>query len=126
MPVLATPGRRLAAACLDAVSVLVLADIIRAVTLGSAVGVVLFMFGFAFWGFCWSRGSSPGKMTLNLQVVRQATGAAAGFFTTMPRDTVGKLISALPLGIGFLGVLRHPQRQGWHDRMFGTLVVQKD
>jgi len=36
---------------------------------------------------------------------------------------LGKLLSILTLGIGFLIMLRHPRRQTLHDRLTGTLVV---
>ena len=32
-------------------------------------------------------------------------------------------MSIIPLGLGFLAILRDPQRRAWHDRMTGTEVV---
>jgi uncharacterized RDD family membrane protein YckC len=33
------------------------------------------------------------------------------------------LVSVIPFGLGFLAILRDPQRRAWHDRMTGTEVV---
>ena len=41
------------------------------------------------------------------------------------RETVGKLVSALILLLGFLWILWDKDRQGWHDKIAGTLVVSE-
>jgi uncharacterized RDD family membrane protein YckC len=37
---------------------------------------------------------------------------------------VGVVLSALPLGLGFLGLWTDAERRGWHDRFAGTKVVR--
>jgi uncharacterized RDD family membrane protein YckC len=34
------------------------------------------------------------------------------------------IFSIAVFGLGFLWVLRDPERQGWHDRIAGTYVVK--
>ena len=40
------------------------------------------------------------------------------------RETVGKWISALILGIGFIMVAFHKEKRGLHDLIAGTWVVK--
>ena len=40
------------------------------------------------------------------------------------RETVGKLVSAIVLFIGFIWILFDDNRQGWHDKIGGTFVVK--
>ena len=73
-----------------------------------------------FWA---ERQATPGKMVLGLRIVDATTGGTP----TIGRLTlryVGYLVSALPLGLGYLWALWDRQRQGWHDKMAGTLVVR--
>ena len=73
-----------------------------------------------FWA---ERQATPGKMALALRIVDAETGG----MPTMGRLTlryVGYLVSALPLGLGYLWAIWDKRRQGWHDKMAGTLVVR--
>ena len=38
---------------------------------------------------------------------------------------VGYFVSGMLFGLGFLWILRDPQKQGWHDHVSGTVVVVK-
>jgi hypothetical protein len=42
------------------------------------------------------------------------------------RRLVGGALAAIPLGLGFVGVLTRDDRRGWHDRRAGTDVVVVD
>ena len=73
-----------------------------------------------FWA---ERQATPGKMVLGLRIVDAETGG----MPTMGRLTlryVGYLVSALPLCLGYLWALWDKRKQGWHDKMAGTLVVR--
>jgi uncharacterized RDD family membrane protein YckC len=39
------------------------------------------------------------------------------------RRFLAVILSVIPLGLGFLVVLRDPSRRAWHDRLTGTEVV---
>ena len=39
------------------------------------------------------------------------------------RRVFAVLLSLLPLGLGYLAILRDPRRRAWADRMTGTEVV---
>lgn len=73
-----------------------------------------------FVGGC---GQTPGKMLLGLHVVGRA-GAAVGYGRAAWR-WVAMLLAALPLGLGFLGVVVTRDRRGLHDWLAGTRVVRE-
>lgn len=74
----------------------------------------------AFW-IC--KSATPGKMAISARIVDARTGGrpTAGQF-------VGRyfayFISGLPLGLGFIWVAFDRRKQGWHDKLAGTVVVR--
>jgi uncharacterized RDD family membrane protein YckC len=73
-----------------------------------------------FWA---ERQATPGKMVLGLRIVDAETGGVPPIGRLVLRY-VGYLVSALPLGLGYLWAIWDSRRQGWHDKMAGTLVVR--
>lgn len=65
---------------------------------------------------------TPGKMALRLRVVDAATGAPLPLGQCVLRY-VGYFLSTLPLGLGFLWVAFDARKQGWHDKIAGSVVV---
>ena len=86
----------------------------------AALAVLLFIPAYfvLFWVLV---GATPGKHILGLKVMRAGSQrlswarAIVRFF--------GYWLSALPLFLGFLWVLLDARRQGWHDKLAGTIVV---
>ena len=78
------------------------------------------------WVYSASLESSEGQATIGKNTVGimvcDLSGGRIGFWQASLRY-LGKLLSILTLGIGFLIMLRHPRRQTLHDRLTGTLVV---
>jgi uncharacterized RDD family membrane protein YckC len=74
----------------------------------------------AYWYY---KQSTPGKMIFDSKIVDANTG---GKMTT--GQMVGRyfayIISALPLGLGFLWVAFDKKKQGWHDKLAGTVVIR--
>lgn len=68
-------------------------------------------------------GATLGKMALGMRVVDES-GQNAGFLKVLIRETIGKLVSAIVLFIGFIWILFDDKRQGWHDKIGGTFVVK--
>ena len=70
-------------------------------------------------------GQSPGKIFGGIKIVR-ADGADIGFGRGILRESLGKLISALPLVVplGFLWVLFDKENRGWHDKIADTKVIR--
>jgi len=73
-----------------------------------------------FIGYC---GQTPGKMVTRIKVVR-TNGDEIGFGAAIFREVIGKLISALLFGCGYLMVLFDDQKQGLHDKIADTYVVK--
>jgi len=71
-----------------------------------------------FIGIC---GRTPGKMVLRLKVIRE-NGEAPGFGTAFLR-WIGYFLSSLPLNLGFIWIAFDGKKQGFHDKIAGTVVV---
>ncbi len=81
-----------------------------------ALLVLLFWMGYA---------ATPGKMLLDCEIVDARTGERIRFKQAMLRY-LGYIVSALPLGLGFLWVMWDKRKQGWHDKIAGTVVIIHD
>jgi uncharacterized RDD family membrane protein YckC len=66
-------------------------------------------------------GQTLGMRFQGLRVVR-TDGSRLGWVRALIRE-IGYLISAVFLFLGFLWILVDNRRQGWHDKLAGTLVV---
>jgi uncharacterized RDD family membrane protein YckC len=75
-----------------------------------------------FTGFHGATGQTPGKSLLRLRVV-QSTGYPVTFGVAFLR-WVGYIISAAVFCLGFIWIIFDRKKQGWHDKIAGT-VVQK-
>lgn len=79
-----------------------------------------------WWLLLYRTGRTPGKVLFGLQVVSQDSHEPVGFWRMVGREIIGKAISSLVFGLGWLWALVDPQGQTWHDKMFGTVVVRMD
>lgn len=66
---------------------------------------------------------TPGKMATKLEIVdartgnKMSTGQAIGrYFADIP--------AGLPLGLGFIWIGIDKRKQGWHDKLAGTVVIR--
>jgi uncharacterized RDD family membrane protein YckC len=67
--------------------------------------------------------ATPGKMLLSLKILDAETGSVV----PMPRLVVryvGYFVSAIVLLLGYIWVGFDAKKQGWHDKMAGTVVVR--
>lgn len=67
--------------------------------------------------------TTPGKAIFRCRIVDAATGAAPSIGQCVLRY-LGYLPAILPFGLGLLWVAIDPRRQGWHDKLARTVVVQ--
>jgi uncharacterized RDD family membrane protein YckC len=72
-----------------------------------------------FWS--WKQGT-PGKLLLRLRIVDADTGGEPVLRQWCLRY-VGYVLSTVPLLLGFFWMLWDPRRQGWHDKLAGTVVI---
>ena len=80
-----------------------------------AVAVVLFWI---------ARQATPGKMAIGARVVDTKTGGKPGTGQLIVRY-LGYYVSMVPLLLGLIWVAFDPRKQGWHDKLAGTVVVRK-
>jgi uncharacterized RDD family membrane protein YckC len=75
-------------------------------------------------GFWTWRGQTPGMMLLGLRIARESDGTPPGLGRSILRY-VGFVISQIPLFLGFIWVAFDSKKQGWHDKIAGTVVVRR-
>ena len=72
-----------------------------------------------FWRL---RGATPGKMLIKARIVRAgslsrlSTGQLIGRFFAY-------IVSFIPVGLGFIWIAFDKRKQGWHDKLAGTVVI---
>ncbi len=69
--------------------------------------------------------ATPGKILLDCEIVDARTGERISFKQAVLRY-LGYFVSALPLGLGFLWIMWDKRKQGWHDKIAGTVVIIHD
>ena len=72
-----------------------------------------------FW-LC--RGATPGKMLLKMKIVDAVTETKPSARQLLIRY-LGYIPAVLPLMLGFVWIYWDKKRQGWHDKLAGTVVI---
>ena len=67
--------------------------------------------------------ATPGKMLLSLRVVDAKTGGNLSVGQSIARY-LGYFVSIIPFGLGLIWVGIDKKKQGWHDKIAGTVVVR--
>ena len=87
------------------------------------IGPICMVISIAYFAAFWAwKGSTIGGMVLNLQVVR-TNGQPMTFPTALVRGFAA-LFSAVVLFLGFFWIGWDRDKQGWHDKIAGTVVVR--
>jgi len=73
-----------------------------------------------FWAY---KSATPGKMAVRVKIIDAETGQKPSTAQFIGRY-FAYILSALPLLIGFIWVAFDKKKQGWHDKLAGTLVVK--
>ena len=79
-----------------------------------AVAVVI------FWR---ARQATPGKMVFDARIVDARTGAPMTLGQSIGRY-LGYFVSTIPFGLGLIWVGIDARKQGWHDKLAGTVVIR--
>ena len=77
----------------------------------------------AILSFWIARGATPGKMAVSACIVDASTGQPASTGQLIGRY-LAYYLSALPLLLGFIWIAFDRRKQGWHDKLAGTVVVR--
>jgi Predicted membrane protein/domain len=89
---------------------------------GQAMGALIFIAYFiGLWG---TTGQTIGMMLLGLHVVRNLDGGKITWSNAVLRF-VGLFVAFACLYIGVIWVAFDSRKQGWHDRIGGTVVIRK-
>jgi uncharacterized RDD family membrane protein YckC len=70
-------------------------------------------------------GQTVGKRALGIRVYDFRQGGSIGYGRGFVRQ-IGKYLSAIPLGLGYLWMLWDKEKQCWQDKIAGTVVVPAD
>jgi uncharacterized RDD family membrane protein YckC len=100
-------------------------DLVIVITLGSLVGgaPLGFLVALAYFAGMWAwRGTTIGGIVLGLKVVRY-DGKPVTFAVALVRSLVSAL-SAAVLFLGFIAIFWDRDRQAWHDKVAGTIVLK--
>ena len=73
--------------------------------------------------FWLTRQATPGKMVIGAKVVDAATLGKLGVGQAILRY-LGYYVSMIPLLLGLIWVGIDAKKQGWHDKIAGTLVIK--
>jgi uncharacterized RDD family membrane protein YckC len=111
---------RLAAFVLDVILILIAVQVLNFDREWIRIGFLLaLVYHVSFWTL---KATTLGGIICQLRLVR-IDGAPVGFPDALVRGLTG-IFSLAVFGLGFLWILRDPDRQAWHDRVAGTYVVK--
>ena len=79
--------------------------------------LLAYTIGFIAW-----KGTTLGGIIINLRVVR-TNGAEPRFIDALVRG-LSSIFSVVALGIGCFWMINDAERQMWHDKIAGTVVVK--
>ena len=117
--------RRFAAALIDGIALGVVSGILRAI-LGNAggegLGLVISLGYYTY--FHGKTGQTPGDAVMSIRVVdfRDRTGEPIGYGRALIRALMS-IVSGLALLLGYLWMLWDSEKQTWHDKVAGSVVI---
>jgi uncharacterized RDD family membrane protein YckC len=110
---------RVAAFALDAILVAIAVNLLDLTRQDGWFPLLLIAYHIAFWAW---RGTTLGGIIIGLRVIR-VQGNDLRFADALVRGLTS-VFSIAALGIGCLWMLHDPEKQMWHDKIAGTLVVK--
>lgn len=75
----------------------------------------------AFWIY---KAATPGKIVTGLIIIDEKSGQPPGPAQCIVRY-LGYFLSTIPLCLGLIWVAFDKRKQGWHDKIAGTVVIKK-
>ncbi len=117
--------RRFVASLVDGIILGVAYGILRAFMSDNAASAVNLLLGIAYYTYLeGSSGQTLGKQALGIRVVDIAGGGPIGFGRAFIRY-IGRIVSALPLLLGYFWMLWDKEKQTWHDKFASSVVVRE-
>ena len=75
-----------------------------------------------FWLY---KSATPGKMAVKLSIVDAKTGGEPSIGQCIGRY-LAYYVSLIPLFLGIIWIAFDQRKQGWHDKLAGTLVIRHE
>jgi uncharacterized RDD family membrane protein YckC len=102
--------------------------VVRTCTVSSAVGGIVLALWFAvptvYFPLMWAHGGTLGHRALGLRVLDTRTGQAITVSQAIGRY-FGAALGVLCVWLGVIWIAFDPRKQGWHDKIAGTVVVRQ-
>lgn len=74
-----------------------------------------------FWIY---KQATPGKMAVSAKIVDATTGESASTAQLVGRY-FAYVVSFVPFGLGLIWIAFDKRKQGWHDKLAGTVVIKQ-
>ena len=116
-------GQRLVAVLIDAGMLIALSFVLQVVLkqVGSAIAQLAGL-GYYIYLEGSPSGQTVGKRAMKIRVVKMADGGPLGYGGAFIRY-LGRIVSTIPCGLGYLWMLWDPEKQTWHDKFASAVVV---
>ncbi len=129
---------RFAAFVIDSILMMLLLIPAINVFMGHNVLMTSHMLTLGFWPFLFNyvlpaaviivfwiaKSATPGKLVLQLKIVDEKTGLQPSVGQFIGRY-IAYYLSTIPFMLGFFWIAIDPKKQGWHDKLAGTVVVRQ-
>lgn len=113
---------RFAAALIDGILLGIVTTILRVALHGAGAGIGLVLDIAYFTYLEGSTGQTIGKRACGIRVVDDQSGAPIGYGRAFLR-WVGRIISTIPIFLGYFWMLWDGNKQCWHDKIANDVVV---
>jgi uncharacterized RDD family membrane protein YckC len=116
--------RRFAATLVDGVIIAIVYGILVVIVGASAAYGLVIVVSLAYFTYFEGseRGQTPGKMALGIRVIDFGGGGSIGYGRAFIR-WIGRIVSQLPILLGYFWMLWDKERQTWHDKFANAVVV---
>jgi uncharacterized RDD family membrane protein YckC len=114
---------RFGAALIDGIGLGIISFALKA-ALGTVGSIVTIVIGIAYFSYFEGSpsGQTIGKKLVGIRVIDFNTGRSIGHGRAAVRY-VARILSAIVIFIGYLWMLWDPEKQTWHDKLSGSVVV---
>lgn len=86
--------------------------------------IALFVITLGYFPWFWSHGgATPGMKMLHIRVVREVDGGRVTGGQAIMR-LIGYWVSSFIFYLGFIWILIDAHKQGWHDKIANTVVIE--
>ena len=125
---LADPALRVVAGLIDLIMLAVLFGLVEGVTKGSHAGALTvdLLVALAYFGYFWSaHGQTVGQMVFGFRVRDLTTGRFPNVGMAVLRGFIWwlEVVFCCVGAVGWLWMFWDPRRQGFHDKVAGTIVT---